>query len=77
MIIIPVSRFQLNNKSGHTEDSRFDIVVEISTGLRTDVIFIGSKIGAKDGSDALKQYAEILSNLPRSCRITSGSSTCV
>ncbi|MEH1891632.1 MAG: hypothetical protein V7K92_19985 [Nostoc sp.] len=29
----------------HTEDSRLDIVVELSTGLNTDVIFIESKIG--------------------------------
>jgi hypothetical protein len=48
----------------HTEDSRLDIVVELSTGLNTDVIFIESKIGAKDGNNALKKYAEILSNLP-------------
>ncbi|MBD2505991.1 PD-(D/E)XK nuclease family protein [Nostoc muscorum FACHB-395] len=48
----------------HTEDSRLDIVVELSTGLTTDVIFIESKIGAKDGNNALKKYAEILSNLP-------------
>ncbi|QLE39728.1 hypothetical protein FD723_03995 [Nostoc sp. C052] len=47
----------------HTEDSRFDIVVELSNGLSTDVIFIESKIGAKDGNNALKKYAEILSNL--------------
>ncbi|MCC5657885.1 PD-(D/E)XK nuclease family protein [Nostoc sp. XA010] len=48
----------------HTEDSRLDIVVELSTGLSTDVIFIESKIGAKDGNNALKKYADILSNLP-------------
>ncbi|MEH1871775.1 PD-(D/E)XK nuclease family protein [Nostoc sp.] len=48
----------------HTEDSRLDIVVELLTGLNTDVIFIESKIGAKDGNNALKKYAEILSNLP-------------
>ncbi|MHC0064810.1 PD-(D/E)XK nuclease family protein [Nostoc sp. UIC 10890] len=48
----------------HTEDSRLDIVVELSTGLNTDVIFIESKIGAKDGNNALKKYADILSNLP-------------
>ncbi|OYD88043.1 hypothetical protein CDG77_25810 [Nostoc sp. 'Peltigera membranacea cyanobiont' 213] len=50
--------------ASHTEDSRLDIVVELSTGLNTDVIFIESKIGAKDGNNALKKYAEILSNLP-------------
>ncbi|WP_392530343.1 PD-(D/E)XK nuclease family protein [Nostoc sp. C117] len=50
--------------ANHTEDSRLDIVIELSTGLRTDVIFIESKIGAKDGNNALKKYAEILSNLP-------------
>ncbi|MDZ8034261.1 PD-(D/E)XK nuclease family protein [Nostoc sp. DedSLP04] len=48
----------------HTENSRLDIAVELSTGLNTDVIFIESKIGAKDGNNALKKYAEILSNLP-------------
>ncbi|MEH2410612.1 PD-(D/E)XK nuclease family protein [Nostoc sp.] len=48
----------------HTEDSRLDIVVELSTGLTTDVIFIESKIGSKDGNNALRKYAEILSNLP-------------
>ncbi|MEH1902413.1 MAG: PD-(D/E)XK nuclease family protein [Nostoc sp.] len=48
----------------HTEDSRLDIAVELSTGLNTDVIFIESKIGAKDGNNALRKYADILSNLP-------------
>ncbi|MBE8987675.1 PD-(D/E)XK nuclease family protein [Nostoc sp. LEGE 12450] len=50
--------------ASHTEDSRLDIVVELSTGLSTDVIFIESKIGAMDGNNALKKYADILSNLP-------------
>ncbi len=50
--------------AGHTEDSRFDIVVELSNGISTDVIFIESKIGAKDGNNALRKYADILSNLP-------------
>jgi hypothetical protein len=50
--------------ANHTEDSRLDIVIELSTGLSTDVIFIESKIGAKDGNNALKKYADILSNLP-------------
>ncbi|MGV0106333.1 PD-(D/E)XK nuclease family protein [Nostoc sp. DSM 114160] len=48
----------------HTEDSRLDIVVELSTGLNTDVIFIESKIGSRDSNNALKKYADILSNLP-------------
>ncbi|NEU77947.1 PD-(D/E)XK nuclease family protein [Nostoc sp. UIC 10630] len=48
----------------HTEDSRLDIVVELSNGLSTDVIFVESKIGAKDGNNALRKYAELLSNLP-------------
>ncbi len=48
----------------HIEDSRLDIVVELSNGLSTDVIFIESKIDAKDGNNALKKYADILSNLP-------------
>lgn len=50
--------------ASHPEDSRLDIVIELSTGLSTDVIFIESKIGAKDGNNALKKYAKILSNLP-------------
>jgi hypothetical protein len=50
--------------ANHTEDSRLDIVIELSTGLSTDVIFIESKIGAKDGNNALKKYVDILSNLP-------------
>ncbi|MBD2413532.1 PD-(D/E)XK nuclease family protein [Nostoc calcicola FACHB-3891] len=48
----------------HTEDSRFDIVAELSTGLTTDVIFIESKIGSTELPGQLKKYAEILSNLP-------------
>ncbi|WP_375466528.1 PD-(D/E)XK nuclease family protein [uncultured Nostoc sp.] len=48
----------------HPDDSRLDIAVELSTGLNTDVIFIESKVGAKDDKNALKKYAEILSNLP-------------
>ncbi|MEH2059929.1 MAG: PD-(D/E)XK nuclease family protein [Nostoc sp.] len=48
----------------HPDDSRLDIAVELSTGLNTDVIFIESKIGAKDGNNALRKYADILSNLP-------------
>ncbi|WP_414513622.1 PD-(D/E)XK nuclease family protein [Nostoc sp. PCC 9305] len=48
----------------HTEDSRLDIVVELSTGLSTDVIFIESKIGSTEGWRQLEKYAEILSNLP-------------
>ncbi|MEH2439953.1 PD-(D/E)XK nuclease family protein [Nostoc sp.] len=48
----------------HPDDSRLDIAVELSTGLNTDVIFIESKIGSKDGNNALRKYADILSNLP-------------
>ncbi|MDZ8225788.1 PD-(D/E)XK nuclease family protein [Nostoc sp. ChiVER01] len=48
----------------HTEDSRLDIVVELSDGLNTDVIFIESKVGSRDDKNALEKYAEILSNLP-------------
>ncbi|MHC5744789.1 MAG: PD-(D/E)XK nuclease family protein [Nostoc sp.] len=48
----------------HTEDSRLDIVIELSTGLNTDVIFIESKIGSTEGWRQLEKYAEILSNLP-------------
>ncbi|MEH2389388.1 MAG: PD-(D/E)XK nuclease family protein [Nostoc sp.] len=48
----------------HTEDSRLDIAVELSTGLSTDIIFIESKIGSTEGWRQLEKYAEILSNLP-------------
>jgi hypothetical protein len=48
----------------HTEDSRLDIVVELSTGLNTDIIFIESKIGSTEGWGQLKKYADILSKLP-------------
>jgi len=47
----------------HTEDSRLDIVVELSDGLNTDVIFIESKIGSTEGWRQLEKYAEILSKL--------------
>ncbi|MBN3890258.1 MAG: PD-(D/E)XK nuclease family protein [Nostoc sp. JL31] len=47
----------------HTEDSRLDIVVELSTGLTTDVIFIESKIGSTAGWGQLEKYADILSKL--------------
>lgn len=53
-----------NGLESHTEDSRLDIVVELSDGLNTDLIFIESKVGSRDGRNALKKYAEILSNLP-------------
>ncbi|BAY15164.1 hypothetical protein NIES21_09790 [Anabaenopsis circularis NIES-21] len=48
----------------HTADSRFDILIELSNGLDTDVIIIESKIGSTDGNNALKRYVEILSSLP-------------
>ncbi|MBN3957615.1 PD-(D/E)XK nuclease family protein [Nostoc sp. NMS8] len=48
----------------HTEDSRLDIVIELSTGLSTDVIFIESKIGSTAIPGQLEKYADILSNLP-------------
>ncbi|MEH1833551.1 MAG: PD-(D/E)XK nuclease family protein [Nostoc sp.] len=48
----------------HTEDSRLDIVVELSNGLNTDVIFIESKIGSTERWRQLEKYAEILSKLP-------------
>ncbi|MEH2138423.1 PD-(D/E)XK nuclease family protein [Nostoc sp.] len=47
----------------HTEDSRLDIVVELSDGLNTDVIFLESKIGSTEGWRQLEKYAEILSKL--------------
>ncbi|QHG15085.1 PD-(D/E)XK nuclease family protein [Nostoc sp. ATCC 53789] len=48
----------------HTEDSRLDIVVELSDGLNSDVIFIESKVGSRDDRNALEKYADILSNFP-------------
>ncbi|MDZ8055381.1 MAG: hypothetical protein RMX68_028390 [Aulosira sp. ZfuVER01] len=48
----------------HTQDSRLDIVVELSNGLSTDVIFFESKIGSSEGWGQLEKYADILSNLP-------------
>ncbi|MEH1886166.1 PD-(D/E)XK nuclease family protein [Nostoc sp.] len=50
--------------ASHPEDSRLDIVVELSNGLSTDVIFIESKICSTEVPGQLKKYAEILSNLP-------------
>jgi hypothetical protein len=47
----------------HTADSRFDILIELSNGVNTDVIVIESKIGSTDGNNALKRYIEILSSL--------------
>lgn len=47
----------------HSEDSRLDIVVELSNALSTDVIFIESKIGSTAGIYQLEKYAEILSSL--------------
>ncbi|MBD2450849.1 PD-(D/E)XK nuclease family protein [Nostoc sp. FACHB-152] len=48
----------------HTAHSRFDILIELSNGVNTDVIVIESKIGSTDGNNALKRYVEILSSLP-------------
>lgn len=62
---IKISTQQEHKKlENHPDDSRLDIAVELSTGLNTDVIFIESKIGDKDGNNALRKYADILSNLP-------------
>ncbi|MHC5774531.1 PD-(D/E)XK nuclease family protein [Nostoc sp.] len=62
---IKISTQQEHKKlESHQDDSRLDIAVELSTGLKIDVIFIESKIGAKDGNNALRKYADILSNLP-------------
>ncbi|MBD2163921.1 PD-(D/E)XK nuclease family protein [Calothrix membranacea FACHB-236] len=44
----------------HTQDSRPDIVVELSNSVNTHIIFIESKIGSVEGEDQLKRYAEIL-----------------
>jgi PD-(D/E)XK nuclease superfamily len=53
----------------HKQDSRPDLVVELSNGIDTDIIFIESKIGSKEGEGQLKRYAEILDRLPNfSCR---------
>jgi hypothetical protein len=48
----------------HNEDSRLDIQVDLSNKINKDLIFIESKIDAKDGNNNLKKYAEILSHLP-------------
>ncbi|MEH2164988.1 MAG: PD-(D/E)XK nuclease family protein [Nostoc sp.] len=62
---IKISTQQEHKKlESHTEDSRLDIVVELSDGLNTDVIFTESKVGSNDGKNALKKYADILSSLP-------------
>ncbi|BAY29844.1 hypothetical protein NIES2107_16880 [Nostoc carneum NIES-2107] len=47
----------------HTQDSRPDIVVELSNSLDTHIIFIESKIGSVEAEDQLKRYAEILDSL--------------
>ncbi|BAY65269.1 hypothetical protein NIES22_53720 [Calothrix brevissima NIES-22] len=44
----------------HTQDSRPDIVLELSNSVNTHIIFIESKIGSVEGEDQLKRYAEIL-----------------
>ncbi|WP_066384393.1 PD-(D/E)XK nuclease family protein [Anabaena sp. CA = ATCC 33047] len=48
----------------HKQDSRFDIVIELSNQINTDVIIIESKIGSKDVNNNLKKYTEILRDLP-------------
>ncbi|WP_334824808.1 PD-(D/E)XK nuclease family protein [Nostoc sp.] len=50
--------------ASHPEDSRLDIVIEFSTSLSTDIIFIESKIGSTEGWRQLEKYADILSKLP-------------
>ncbi|AFY50994.1 hypothetical protein Nos7524_5271 [Nostoc sp. PCC 7524] len=54
----------------HKQDSRFDMVIELSNQVNTDVIIIESKIGSKDGDNNLKKYAEILSYFPNVRRRT-------
>ncbi|NJN96454.1 MAG: PD-(D/E)XK nuclease family protein [Anaerolineales bacterium] len=49
-----------NRLEYHLTGSRFDIVIELSTGMYVDIILLESKIGADEQPDQLKKYAEIL-----------------
>src|SRR5205814_5015471 len=44
----------------HATDSRPDIAIRLVEGNRTELILIESKVGAKEGPDQLKLYAEQL-----------------
>ncbi len=48
----------------HDQWSRPDIVIELVDGEHRDWIIIESKLGAMEGSDQLKRYAEVLSAAP-------------
>ena len=48
----------------HLSGSRPDILIEIGDDNSRDIIFIESKIGSQEGIDQLKNYAEILHELP-------------
>ena len=54
----------LSQERYKNEKSIIDIQIELSNGIDTDLIFIESKIGAKDPNNNLKKYAEILRSLP-------------
>ena len=47
---------------GHATGSRPDIAIRLSHGDRTELILIESKVGAKEGPDQLKRYAEHLAS---------------
>ena len=63
----------------HRQSSRPDVVIELSedpspevthdersdeaTAVSTDVVFVESKIGSREGDDQLKRYAEQLSDI--------------
>jgi PD-(D/E)XK nuclease superfamily len=46
----------------HLVASRLDLVIELVDGDDRDIIFIESKVGAKESDGQLKRYAEILSS---------------
>ncbi len=45
---------------GHEADSRIDIVLQVQHEKESDLIFVEAKVGAEEGRDQLKRYAEIL-----------------
>lgn len=47
----------------HSTESRPDIVIELVSETKTDILFIESKIASQEGADQLKRYAEILDSL--------------
>lgn len=47
----------------HSTESRPDIVIELVSATKTDILFIESKIASQEGVDQLERYAEILDSL--------------